>query len=326
MIRDIGDPSNFLRRHGVSRFLLAAALIAVFISPSRAIAVDQPDPLALNFHLMHPGGDSKPGDPNVAFHLDGTYHLHYILAHDWTVERKTRKGFSFVHVTSPDMLHWTWQPTKLQPSCTGHGMYSGTGLMTKEGKPAVIYHGAGSGRNQIAIAKDRQLSAWEKPFPVEPKTADGEEVEMKHWDPDCFLIGDTYEIRITIDREQAERKRFGFRLFADDNRIGLPVCFQPNNGTLRVGGTEASFAVADLPAGEDVELRIFIDKYLVEVFANGRQAMVAADMDWQTASGFDAYTWGTPTTIRKVEIWKVKPTNQGYLEARKSRVWEPDIE
>ncbi len=54
-----------------------------------------------------------------------------------------------------------------------------------------------------------------------------------------------------------------------------------------------------------------IDKYLVEVFCNGRQAMVAADMDWQDASGFDAYAWGAPTTIKKVEIWKMKPTNQG---------------
>ena len=127
--------------------------------------------LVLNYHLMHPGGDSAPGDPNAAFYLDGTYHLHYILKHDW----KDKKSFSFVHVTSKDMLHWSWQKTKLQPSFTGHGMYSGTGFLTKEGKPAVIYHGAGSGRNQIAIAKDRKLFAWEKPYPVEPKTADGKE-------------------------------------------------------------------------------------------------------------------------------------------------------
>jgi beta-fructofuranosidase len=504
---------------------ISLALMASLFLASLASAQEPADPLALNFHLMHPGGDSRPADPNAAFYLDGTYHLHYILTHEWTVDGKTKKGFSFVHVTSPDMLHWTWQPTTLQPSFTGHGMYSGTGFMTKEGAPAIIYHGASSKRNQIAIAKNRQLSAWEKPYPVEPKTADGIEVAMKHWDPDCFLIddtyyafsggteqpllksrdlktwtyvgdfmrhqlddvvlgediscgnffpiedkwmllcishqfgcryylgdwdakaeqfvpethgrmnwrqdgqdyhalglqhrdlfapesvltpdgrrvmwawsatvdetllerslqslprelslgedgtlrihplreleaqrfdpvvhedievvlperkggtdwrnptkriaeleGDAYEIRITIDREQAERKRFGFRLFTDENRIGLPIYFQPDNGTLRVGGLVAPFAVADLPAGEDVELRIFIDKYFVEVFANGRQALVAADMDWNAARGFDAYSFGAPTTINKVEIWKVKPTNQGYIEARENRIWEPDTE
>ena len=499
-----------------------ALITGLLATASGVVAADHvDDPLALNFHLMHPGGESLPGDPNAAFHLDGTFHLHYILRHEW----QGKRSFSYIHVTSPDMLHWTWHPTKLQPSFTGHGMYSGTGFLTREGKPAVIYHGEGSGssressRNQIAVAKDRRLSAWERPFPVEPKTADGQEPEMRHWDPDCFLIGDTYyaisggrnptvlksndlrnwtylgnflkhdladvdkdediscanffpiddrwmllcishplgcryylgdwdteteqfvpemharmnwrrdgqdphsahkprdvfapesvltsdgrrvmwawlatlddplsrktiqslprelslgddgglrikplreleslrhtlvshenidvapatgtaggeatkrladlngdafEIRITIDRGQAEQNRLAFRLFADEKNKGLPIDLQPDSGTLRVGGTEAPFAVADLPPGQDVELRIFIDKYLVEVFAHDRQAIVAAHMDWRAASGFNACTCGAPTTITKIEIWRMKPTNKGYVEARNNRIWEPD--
>ena len=481
---------------------------------------DQPaDDHALHFHLMHPGGESLPADPNAAFYLDGVYHLHYILAHPWPGKR----GFSFVHVTSPDMLHWTWQPTKLQPSFTGHGMFSGTGFITKEGRPAAIYHGQMSVRNQIAIAKDNQLSDWEKPYPVDVRAADGSEVEMNHWDPDCFLIGDTYyaisggvnppllksqdlktwtqvgpflkhdlpdtivgediscanffkigskwmllcishslgcryylgdwdekaeqfvpvkhgrmnwrredqflygawrvdffapeslltpdgrrvmwawlaticqddgkmnnksiqslprelslpsdgvlrikplreleslrydpvtlnavtvatpspripvpeskflqriaeltgdtmEIRITVAREQADRKLFGFTLFSDGEGVGLPILFRPDNGTLRVGTTEAPFAVVDLPTGEDVEVRIFIDKYLVEVFANERQALVATCMDYRGKQGLDAFTVGAPTTLKTVELWKLNPTNQGFLDAGRNRIWEP---
>ena len=477
---------------------------------------------ALNYHLMHPGGESLPGDPNAAYFLDGTYHLQYILAHPW----KEKQSFSFVHVTSPDMLHWTWQPTKLQPSFTGHGMFSGTGFITKEGKPAAIYHGQGSGKNQIAIAKDRKLSAWEKPYPVEVKNADGTEAKIGHWDPDCFLIGDTYyaisggdnpplmkskdlkrwtlvgdfikhdmpdvaigediscanffplgnkwmllcishsvgcryyigdwdskaeqfvpqthgrmnwrrdeqslfgrsswrvdffapeslltpdgrrvmwawlatlgktdgkmdgrtiqslprelslpadgilrikplreletlryepvtlsnvkiseltkevvpssapagkkiasldgdaiELRITVARDQVERKLFGFTLFSDGKGGGLPILFRPENSTLRVGTAEAPFSIADLPKGEDVELRIFIDKYLVEVFANGRQAMVASYDDYIGKPDLNAFTVGAPTTIKKLEIWKLKPTNQGFREAQKNHIWEPD--
>lgn len=472
------------------------------------------DELALNYHLMHPGEDSAPGDPNAAFYLDGTYHLHYILRYP-----RQDRSFSFVHVTSTDMLHWTWQTTKLQPSFTGHGMFSGTGFITKEGKPAVIYHGQASGRNHIAIAKDNRISAWEKPYPVEPKTPDGNDPEMRHWDPDGFLIGETYyaisggenppllksqdlknwafiggflkfylpdvaigediscpnffplgdkwmllcishpigcryylghwdseteqfvpethgrmnwrrpeqsiydaayrdffapesvltpdgrrvmwawlatldetinqksiqslprelslaedgslrirplhelqslryeattlndvvlsppepverkiafpniteldgdayELRITIGREEALRKRFGFQLFADEHHQGLPVIILPETGTLCVGTTEAPFAVADLPEGEDVDLRIFIDKYLVEVFANGRQAVVTAHMNYQEAKGVNGYTFGSPTTVRKIEIWRLKSTNQGFLEARESRIWEPEV-
>lgn len=485
------------------------------------------DDLTLSYHLMHPGGDSTPGDPNAAFYLDGVYHLHYILAHPWHDGR----SFSFIHISSPDMLHWTWHPTQLQPSFTDHGMFSGTGFLTKEGRPAAIYHGQASGRNQIAIAKDRRLSAWKKPYPVEVRTVDGGEALIsRHWDPDCFLIGDTYyaisggnnppvfksqdlrnwtligdflhhdlpdtivgediscpnffrlgdkwmllcishplgcryyigdwdaqreqfvpqvhgrmnwrrdeqpvygvldrtdffapesvltpdgrrvmwawltsvgphnallektieslprelslpadgilrikplreletlrfdpfaltdvtlatpltghrdpvpppgapalqriteldsaacEIRIVIPREHAMRKLFGFVLFADGKGGGLPIMLRPENGTLRVGTTEAPFAVADLPAGEDVELRIFVDKYLVEVFANDRQALLAAYLDYAGRPSLDGFTVGAPTELKTVQVWKLRPTNQGLLEARDNLIWEPDRE
>ena len=144
--------------------------------------------LQLNFHLMHPGGDSIPADPNLAFYLDGVYHLHYISAHTW----RGKNTFGFIHVTSPDMLNWTWQPTALQPAFTGHGMFSGTGFITKDGKPAAIYHGQLVDTNQIVIAKDTALSAWEVPCPIEVRNSGGAKADIEHWDPDCFLIGDTY--------------------------------------------------------------------------------------------------------------------------------------
>jgi beta-fructofuranosidase len=479
----------------------------------------------LQFHLMHPGGDSLPGDPNAAFYLDGVYHLHYILGHPW----RGKGSFSFVHVTSPDMLRWTWQPTTLQPSFTGHGMFSGTGFLTSEGVPAVIYHGESSGRNQIAIAHDRQLSAWNIPYSVEVKTSDGRDAPINHWDPDCFRIGDLYyaisggtnpplfkstdlhtwtlvgdflchdmpdvalgediscpnffqlgdqwmllcishplgcryylgdwnhqteqfvprrhgrmnwrrddqpiyglfqrtdifapesvltpdgrrvmwawltsvgldgallhktiqslprelslpsdgilriaplreletlrydgialqnitlahpiiahnaivpprgapagqritelagdvfELRILIAHEQALRKLFGFILFADGQHAGLPILFRPDSGMVRVGATEAPFAVADLPADEDVELRIFIDHYLVEVFVNDRQALAAAYLE-PRGSGLDAFCVGVPAVIKRVDIWKLRSTNQGFLEAQRNHIWVPEEE
>ena len=147
------------------------------------------DEMALNYHLMHPGGDSAPGDPNLAYCLDGIYHLHYILHHPW----QDGNSFSFVHVTSPDMLHWTWQPTRLQPSFTGHGTFSGTGFITREGMPAAIYAGLSDPRHSyIAVARDRQLSGWEKPYPILPGGGPGGVDLPLTADPDCFLVDDTY--------------------------------------------------------------------------------------------------------------------------------------
>jgi sucrose-6-phosphate hydrolase SacC (GH32 family) len=473
------------------------------------------DDLVLNYHLMHPGGASAPGDPNAAFYLDGTYHLHYILRHPF----RGKDSFSFVHVSSPDMLHWVWHKTILQPAFTGHGMFSGTGFITKEGRPAIIYHGQGSGRNQIAVATDRRLEDWEKPYPLEPMTVDGKPANIPHWDPDCFLIGNTYhaisggrnpvlmkspdlkkwtytgslfkneladvvmgedvscgnsfstgqkwillcishslgcryyinewvpeadqfvslyhgrmnwrrddqslydavyrdffapesvlaadgrrvmwawcatldkqidlktlqslprelslpadgvlrirplreleslrydaisfrdlkvsprptntqaatatlhvanlehdamEVRIVVERSQAERKRFGVQVFAGDKGDGLPVLIKPETGTIRVGKTEAPFTVASLPPNQDLEIRIFIDKYIVEVFVADRQALIAAYLDYRQGTALKAYSFGDPTTIKTVEIWKLRPTNQGFLEARRNRIWQPE--
>jgi sucrose-6-phosphate hydrolase SacC (GH32 family) len=471
-----------------------------------------PGEMILSFHLMHPGGDSEPGDPNAAFHLDGTCHLHYILRHPW----RGRPSYSFVHVSSPDMLHWRWHPTRLQPAFTGHGMFSGTGFVAKDGRPAVVYHGQGADQNFFAVAKDRTLADWEKAYPQEVASAP----PISFWDPDCFLVGDTYyaisggrqqpllkstdlkswtyvgdflarelpdvvhgediscpnffplegrwmllcishpfgcryylgdwdprreqfvptshgrmnwprpdqsiydtvyrdffapesvltpdgrrvmwawlrslneeigvrtiqslprelalgpdgrlrirplreleslrhdrvlltgvtasppvqkhsataveyfgklegdscEIRITVDRSETRRKRFAIRLFADEAHEGLPIMLRPESGTLRVGATEAPFSVDELPEDEDLELRIFVDRYLVEVFAAGRQAMVAAHMDYRSARGLALYAYGAPVTLRSVEIWKLRPTNQGFLEARQSRIWAPQTE
>ena len=483
------------------------------------------DELALNFHLMHPGEDSAPGDPNLAYCLDGVYHLHYIVRHPWrggTARlRDGKTSFCFIHVTSPDMLHWEWQTTKLQPSFTGHGTFSGTGFITKDGKPAAMYPGLSDpGRTYITVAEDNQLSRWTKPYPVLPTgVPEGKKVILAG-DPDLFQAGDTYyaysagdnlelvkstdlvnwryvgpllqrelpdvalgedtscanlfplgdrwmllcishqigcryylgdwdaeaeqfvpqlhgrmnwrraeqsltepgyrdffapesvltpdgrrvmwawlctadpaidlksvqslprelslhadgtlrieplrelktlrydpvtlhdvvvpplggrpaagqpsyartsiaepegdafEVRVTVDRAEAERHRFGVLLFADDDHEGLPVLIRPETGTICAGATEAPFAVADLPAGEDLELRIFVDKYLVEVFVNGRQALLTVFTAYRDGgSELRAYLFGSrgrtpPLTLRTVEIWKLRPTNQGFFDAR----------
>ena len=146
-----------------------------------------PDPIPdtwLTYHLAHPGPTKAvPGDPNCAIYYKGKYHMHYIY---------DSHGASFAHVTSDDMVNWKWQETVLTEPLIGHGMFSGTAFLTKEGKAAIMYHGAGADRNYLAFAENDALSQWTKPMAVEPTTADGKPAEMRHWDPDCWLMGDTY--------------------------------------------------------------------------------------------------------------------------------------
>ncbi|MBS0263154.1 MAG: GH32 C-terminal domain-containing protein, partial [Planctomycetes bacterium] len=140
------------------------------------------------------------------------------------------------------------------------------------------------------------------------------------------LPGESVELRLTIPRAEADRKLFGLTLFADGKGGGLPLTIRPETGTLRLGTTEAPFAVADLPAGEDLVLRIFVDRFLVEVFVNDRQALLATYPESAGKLALHGFTIGAPTTIRRFEMWKVEPTNQGFLEAQTKRIWEPQTE
>ena len=172
----------------------AAAAGAPFAEFETPAMPTNPPATWLTYHLAHPGpSGAVPGDPNPAYYYKGRYHLHYIYNHkkaagdtygDWKV--------SFAHVSSTDMVHWKWHPTTLTPRTTGHGMFSGTGFFTKEGQPAMIYHGQDSGRNQIAFALDDNLEKWSKPIAIEPLTASGEIPKMNHWDPDCWLRDGAY--------------------------------------------------------------------------------------------------------------------------------------
>jgi sucrose-6-phosphate hydrolase SacC (GH32 family) len=399
-------------------------------------------------------------------------------------------------------------------------MFSGTGIFTKEGKPAIIYHGEKSGSNQITLAKNDSLEEWEQPAPVLPANPRNLDIsKVVNWDPDCFRIGDTYyavfgnrigmveevpflakstdlkkwdyvgpffageppdvlrvedlscanyfpigdagkwmllcishnlgcryyigrwdpereqfvpeshhrmswpldwhptdersrlnvfapeslltpdgrrvmwawlfelpggaqtlprelalpadgvlrikplreleslrsdaqtlrniplpsgsdrksqeshfvaelpgdavEIRAVFDRAKAEQARIGFDLFADKpGAPGFLIRIQPDSRTIRVGASEAPFAIADLPPGEDLELRIFIDKYLVEVFVNDRQAVVGWHDDWKGKTKLHAYSHLEPSEIKQLNIWKLKPTHDGFLRAVDSRIVE----
>jgi len=144
-----------------------------------------PDNWAI-YHLAHPtASGGSPFDPNPAFYYKGRYHMHYIY--------RPSCGFAFAHVSSTDMVRWKWHPTVLAPPTTGHGMFSGTGFFTKEGKPAMVYCGWGSNRNWIRYGLDDELNKWGDEHTMLPKDTDGKLLDRaKYFDPDIWLDGDTY--------------------------------------------------------------------------------------------------------------------------------------
>ena len=165
----------------------ASAFVGPYVAETPVWPKNPPDNWPI-YHLANPlpHGHWSPYDPNPAFYYKGRYHLHYIY-------HLRDKGFAFAHVSSTDMVNWKWHPTVLAPPTTGHGMFSGTGFFTKEGKPAMVYCGWGSNRNWISYGLDDNLDKWGNTHAMLPKDKDGNVLDKaKYFDPDIWLDGDTY--------------------------------------------------------------------------------------------------------------------------------------
>jgi hypothetical protein len=99
---------------------------------------------------------------------------------------------------------------------------------------------------------------------------------------------------------------FGFVLCADATGNGLPLIFRPKTGTIRLGNAEAPFAITRLAADEDLEVRIFIDNFLVEVCVNDRQSMVAEYADYAGHTALFGITVGATTVVKTIEVYKIE--------------------
>ena len=70
-----------------------------------------------------------------------------------------------------------------------------------------------------------------------------------------------------------------------------------------MGKVNAPFALKE---GEDICLRVFIDKNLVEVFANDRQAAVAAQKYEPESLGISLFSKGGDAAVKEVKGWRMR--------------------
>jgi len=70
-----------------------------------------------------------------------------------------------------------------------------------------------------------------------------------------------------------------------------------------VGKVNAPF---ELKPGETLALRVFIDKNLVEVFANERQAAVTAGTYVPENLGVNLFSKGGNAVVKNISAWKMK--------------------
>ncbi len=122
------------------------------------------------------------------------------------------------------------------------------------------------------------------------------------------ISGDTMELMVKI--KQGEANRYGVKILCDqDNQKGLDVVVNPEAKTLQVGATVAPLELKD---GEEIQLRIFIDRSVIEVFANDRQAVVWQHVYQAEDLGVCLFSEGGAMEVSEVKRWQMKSISSEF--------------
>jgi beta-fructofuranosidase len=139
----------------------------------------------------------------------------------------------------------------------------------------------------------------------------GEEVSMDH------LGHELMELEININPIDA--KEFGVKICVSENRAEETlIYYDGEEKMLKVDTRKSSLAYGrkiveeaplELKEGEPLRLNIFIDKSIVEVFANDRQAI--ARMVYPTLKGKGMYLFskGGKVEVPIIKSWELMPSN-----------------
>ena len=177
------------------------------------------------------------------------------------------------------------------------------------------------------VEKIRYNTMVEKPFTVEA----GQSVMLNQ------VAGNILEMEIMIDPGKA--KRFGVKVFSSKDGVEqTPIVIDRTKNILQIDMRNSgisrpvyeefamAFASPDpkknpviltedapftLKNGEKVHLRIFLDKSMLEVFANGRQCITQVLYPTQKdAIGVQIFTDDAPIKVESIKAWKLFPAMQ----------------
>jgi sucrose-6-phosphate hydrolase SacC (GH32 family) len=121
------------------------------------------------------------------------------------------------------------------------------------------------------------------------------------------IAGDAIEFKVVMKPGAA--KQFGVQVYCDkDGANGFPIMVEPETKTLALGEMKVPF---ELKPGEDLTLRVFLDKNMIEVFVNDRQAAVAPHKYAPENLGVSLFSKGGDVVVKEVKGWKMKSIYAG---------------
>jgi beta-fructofuranosidase len=141
--------------------------------------------------------------------------------------------------------------------------------------------------------------------------------------PEVDLIIDDVRgssLELAIDMESTDASEYGVKVcVSPDGKEQTVISYDPKEGELKVdtrnSGPEGS--PKDVEAGpfllkqnERLQLRVFVDKSVVEVFANSRQAVMRRIYPSRSDSlGVSVFSKGGSTKVNVLKSWHISPSN-----------------
>ena len=127
-------------------------------------------------------------------------------------------------------------------------------------------------------------------------------------------------LELAVEMEGANARAFGVKVLASpDGSEETSICYDATRNLLKVDtrkagpdGTPKAVEAAPftLRAGERLKLRVFVDKSVVEVFANGRQAVARRVYPARPVSvGVRLFAMGGDARVHRFAAWRMSPAN-----------------
>jgi len=93
------------------------------------------------------------------------------------------------------------------------------------------------------------------------------------------------------------------------DKISKKLKFDTRKSGLSFGRKMIEEAPLELKPGEQLALRIFIDKSIVEVYANDKQAIARTIYPTLNGRGVSLFTNGGAIQVKSLRAWELSPSN-----------------
>ncbi len=202
-------------------------------------------------------------------------------------------------------IMWTWIFDDRPDELKGYNGWTGT-----YGLPRALWLGE-DGTLRMMPVKELEALRMNQKVLSDVKVNAGEEVKLNE------LGNELMELEITVQPNDSDQ--FGVKVcMSDDGREETVIYYDRKEKKLKVDTRKSGLefgkkiieeAPLELIKGEPLVLRIFVDKSIIEVYANNRQAIARRVYPTLGGTGVSVFSNGGIAEIKSIKKWEIMPSN-----------------